>query len=345
MNKNIKNNHPTVKFLFIRFSSIGDIILTTPLVRCLKNQMTNTEIHYLTKKQFSEILTTNPYIDKVHILEKDLSIIINKLQDEGFDYIIDLHKNIRSCRVKNKLKTLSFVFNKLNFKKWVLVNFKINKLPKTHIVDRYFETLKAFDIKNDGEGLDYFISNKVDISILPESFHDGYVAFAIGAKHNTKKLPNDKIISIINKIKHPVLLLGGKEDEENSEIIKQQTKANVYNACGKYSLNQSASLISQSKIVITHDTGLMHVSAAFNKKTISIWGNTIPAFGMYPYFQKNNEKNNKSYIIQVNNLNCRPCSKIGFNKCPKKHFKCMKNINEEEIITIINDNYYNKFMF
>ncbi len=319
-----------VKFLIIRFSSIGDIVLTTPVIRCLKQQVEDVEVHYLTKKLFAPVLSSNPYIDKIHLLEDDMSALISLLKKEKFDYLIDLHKNLRTSLVKNRLNALTFSFNKLNLQKWLLVNFKVDRLPDTHIVDRYLKTVSLFDVKNDNKGLDYFIppEDEMDMSSLPRAFSHGYVAFVIGGKHATKQLPDEKIISVCNKLELPVILMGGKEDNDKAENILKQVKGNVLNVCGKYSINQSASLVKQSKVVITHDTGLMHIAAAFKKKIISVWGNTVPAFGMYPYLT------DKSEIIQVNGLKCRPCSKIGFDKCPKDHFNCMMKIDEDKIVEL-----------
>lgn len=327
-----------MKILVIRFSSIGDIVLTTPVIRCIKQQLKNTELHFITKKQFADILESNPYIDKVHTIEKDISEVGEKLKNENYDFVIDLHHNLRSARVKSILGKKSMSFHKLNFEKWLVVNFKINKLPNIHIVDRYFETVKTLGIKNDGRGLDYFIPEKedVDIKTLPTSFHNNYIGFVIGAKYSTKQLPNEKIISICKKINQPVILLGGKEDVEKGNRIvsslKSQATSLIFNACGKYNLNQSASLVKQAKKIITHDTGLMHIAAAFKKEIVSVWGNTIPEFGMYPYY---GESQISSLKAQVLNLSCRPCSKLGYSKCPKGHFKCMNEINEEEIIKFI----------
>ena len=188
-----------VKYLIIRFSSIGDIVLTTPVIRCLKQQVEDVEVHYLTKPAFASILLSNPYIDKVLTLKEDFLETISEIKEERYDYIIDLHNNLRTKRVKNRIGILSFKFNKLNVEKWLLVNFKINKLPNVHIVDRYLETVKIFDVKNDNKGLDYFIppADEVDIKNLPEFLQSGYVGFVIGAKHFTKKLPTKKIIEII----------------------------------------------------------------------------------------------------------------------------------------------------
>lgn len=320
-----------MKILILRFSSIGDIVLTSPVVRCLKQQLKNSEIHYLTKKSFVSVVENNPNIDKVFSFEKDISEVLPELKKENYDCVIDLHHNLRSMQVKRALGKPSKSFNKLNIEKWLLVNLKINRLPDKHIVERYFETVAHIGVKNDLKGLNFFIDVKdeIDISSLPKEFSTGYIALVIGAKHNTKKLPTEKIISICKKINRPVVLIGGKEDLETGENITSQIST-TFNACGKYNLQQSASLIKQAEKVITHDTGMMHIAAAFQKNIISIWGNTVPEFGMYPYMP-GNELN--SQIVEVKNLSCRPCSKIGFEKCPKGHFKCMNEIDETAFIT------------
>jgi len=319
------------KILIIRFSSIGDIVLTTPVVRCLKQQIDNAEIHYITKKQYAPILETNPYIDKIHVITNKVSEVLPQLSRENFDLIIDLHKNFRSCGIRINLRKKSYSFKKLNLKKWLVVRTGIDLLPDVHIVDRYFEAVRNIGATNDHQGLDYFIpqDDQLNIIDLPAPFNTGFVAFVIGGKHNTKILPVEKTISIINKIDKPLILLGGEEDKDRGERIVQSCTGEVLNLCGQYNINQSASIIQMADIVITHDTGLMHIAAAFKKKIVSVWGNTIPAFGMYPYLPESDQT--RSTIIEVEGLRCRPCSKLGFEKCPKGHFDCMNKINEKEI--------------
>lgn len=322
-----------MKILILRFSSIGDIILTTPIVRCLKIQLPNAEIHYLTKSAFSSLLTNNLYIDKVYSYDKNLNEIIHILRNEKFDYIIDLHNNIRTAIVKFRLLKPSFTFDKLNFKKWLIVNLKINLLPAIHVVDRYFKTVEELNVSNDNQGIDFFISEdeQVNINLLPVNFHHGFYTLVIGGKHITKQLPNKMLIDICKKTKIPIVLLGGKEDRERAENIRKSAENyNVFNACGIFSIQQSASIIEQSLKVITPDTGLMHIASAFKKEIISVWGNTIPEFGMYPYLPE--KEKYKSEILQVIGLKCRPCSKIGFKKCPKKHFNCMNKIDTNQLL-------------
>jgi ADP-heptose:LPS heptosyltransferase len=311
-----------VKFLIVRFSSIGDIVLTTPVVRCLKQQVEGAEVHFVTKKQFASVVANNPYIDKIHILDGKLDDLVKKLHEEEFHYIIDLHHNLRSYLLKKKLGVLSFSFNKINIQKWLMVHIKINRLPQKHIVDRYLETCYLFDVQNDNKGLDFFIDpkNEVSLQTLPVPFQNGFITLVIGAKHATKQMPTEKIALLCSNLNKPVILLGGPDEKDNADnIIKKAAKTDILNACGHYNLQQSASLVKQSNVVISHDTGLMHIAAAFKKKIISIWGNTIPEFGMYPYMP-----DDESSIFEIKGLGCRPCSKIGYQKCPKGHFKCMQ---------------------
>lgn len=324
------------KILLIRFSSIGDIVLTTPVIRALKQQL-NCELHVLTKKPYREIFRKNPYIDQLHSIEKDPTEVLGELKSENFDFVVDLQKNIRSIRLCNKLHRPSASFPKLNPKKWLYVRFKLNLLPDVHIVDRYFEAVKKLEVKNDGLGLDYFIPPEEEVipETLDKRLENGYIGFVIGGKHNTKILPPEKISSIIEKLSTPVVLLGGPEDKNSGELITSKTKTKlVVNTCGNYSLNQSASLVRKAKLIITNDTGLMHVAAAFKKPVISIWGNTIPKFGMYPYLPGNEHL---SFLSEVNDLKCRPCSKLGYNKCPKKHFRCMFDQDENAIVQKVKD--------
>jgi len=327
-----------MKVLIIRFSSIGDIVLTTPVIRALKTQLEDAEIHYATKVQYKSILEFNPYIDKLFLLEKSLSELITQLKQEKYDCIIDLHHNLRTQIIKTALRRRSYSFDKINFKKWLKVNLKIDQLPSLHIVDRYMRTVEPLGVKSDALGLDYFIPEKDEVPLewLPETHQKNFVAYAIGAQHNTKKLPLLKMIELCDRINKPIVLLGGKEDFETGErihdffertnsseyelgLLELNKKTVIYNACGKFNLNQSASLVKKSTHVFSHDTGLMHIAAAFKKEVFSIWGNTIPEFGMYPY-------RTRFTVLENKKIGCRPCSKIGYDKCPQGHFKCMNGI-------------------
>ncbi|MFD2721473.1 glycosyltransferase family 9 protein [Hymenobacter monticola] len=339
-----------MKILVLRFSSIGDIVLTTPVVRALAQQVPGAEVHFATKPAYRGLLEPNPYINKVHCLTGSLSELVQALKAERFDYIVDLHNNLRTRLIKLRLGVKSSSFDKLNWQKWLLVNFKVDKMPRMHIVQRYLAAAAPLGVRDDGRGLDYFIpaGQEVDVTTLSAPFQRGYVAVAIGAQHATKRLPVEKLIELCTKLAQPVVLLGGPEDESIGHVIEQafETQAAtaekadvipdspyyfpakplnpqvprtlIHNGCGRYSLHQSASLLRQALFVVSHDTGLMHIAAAFGKEIFSVWGNTVPAFGMYPY-------KTEFRVLEVPGLPCRPCSKIGFEKCPQGHFKCMRN--------------------
>lgn len=327
-----------MKFLIIRFSSIGDIVLTTPVIRCLKKQVVTAEVHFLTKKSFSGIALSNPFIDKVHSIEKEPEEIMQELIAEDFDYVIDLHNNLRTLKVKKALGKKTNSFRKLNIEKWLLTSFlKMDRLPDIHIVDRYLETVSEFGVTNDGAGLDYFIPEKdiVPQQDIPASHHAGYIGLVIGAAHNTKRYPAHKLEAFCKTILHPVIILGGKEDAAIGEQLAAIDPFKIYSACGKFNLNESADLVRRSKLVITNDTGLMHIASAFNKPIISLWGNTVPGFGMYPYYGQNflsHQSGSPFDILEVDGLSCRPCSKIGYDKCPRGHFKCMENNSVERLL-------------
>jgi len=308
------------KILIIRFSSIGDIVLTSPVIRCLRQSIPDAEIHYLTKTNFRSITENNPLLDKVHSFDQSIKEILPALKKEKFDFVVDLHNNLRSFRVRTALRRPSATFPKLNFKKWILVNFKKNLLPDIHIVDRYFKAVEPLGVVNDGQGLDFFISVKE--RVVPELTFgwpkENYIALVVGAAHFTKRIPLEKLREICRNTEGPIVALGGKEDAATGEKLAAEFPEKVYHACGKCSLNQSASVIKHARHVITGDTGLMHIAAAFQRPITVLWGNTVPEFGMYPYVQ-----NTKWQSLEVDGLDCRPCSKIGFSKCPKGHFKCM----------------------
>ncbi|MCK5699722.1 MAG: glycosyltransferase family 9 protein [Cyclobacteriaceae bacterium] len=326
------------KILIIRFSSIGDIAWTTPVVRCIKKQLDGVELHYCTKIQYKSMLEANPYIDKLHYLESNLSTLIHELKKEKFDFILDLHRNIRTSILKFRLGSPSKAYNKLRIKRLLYTNFQINFMPNCHVVDRYFDAASPLGIKNDDMGLDYFIPHKdeVELDWLPKTHQKGYVVYVIGATGWTKILPFNKMVELCDRINKPIILVGGKEDfeagdklenffnviPENQEmeegLKKLGKKTIIFNACGKFNLSQSASLVKQADVVFGHDTGLTHIAAAFKKSVFSIWGGTVPN-NFYPY-------GTKFYLIENTKLNCRPCSKSGRSSCPKGHFKCMNDL-------------------
>jgi heptosyltransferase-2 len=322
---------PKIKILVVRFSAMGDIIYTTPVVRCLKKQLPNAEIHYLTKKSFKFLVEHNPYVDKLHLLEDKLSDTIKQLKEENFNYIIDLHNSLRSTILKFRLQVKSSTYKKERIKKILALKFRVNLIKPNHLVDRYLKTVEFLGVKNDFLPIDYYLPKNTPSleEIHPKINKNSYVAFVIGATHFTKRLPNYKVVEICKGLNLPIVLLGGKDVVANSIEIENCLPNSIINLVGVVSLNDSVTIVKNAASVIGFDTGLTHIAEAFNKKLVTIWGSTVPELlGVQPYLVE------EHYEAGVE-LSCRPCSKFGLAKCPKGHFKCMNEINEQSITQFI----------
>ncbi|UEG52335.1 glycosyltransferase family 9 protein [Mucilaginibacter daejeonensis] len=317
-----------MKILVIRFSSMGDIIYTTPVVRCLKQQLPNAEVHFLTKPAFRYIYDNNPYVDKLLLLQPTLGQSIADIKAEGYDLIVDLHSNLRTSIIKLRTGIRSYTYDKQRLRKWLSLKFNLKLVPPVHLVDRYLKAVAPLGVVNDGQPINYYIKNQYQLTdLLPASHLQGYVAFVIGATHNTKRMPNHKIISICNQISKPIILLGGNDVKANGDEITNAVSARVYNACGVTTLDESVFLVSQADSLLGFDTGLTHIAEAFDIPIASIWGSTVPELlGVQPYMVK------RSLVAGVE-LPCRPCSKFGQEKCPLGHFKCMNDMPELPLIT------------
>jgi ADP-heptose:LPS heptosyltransferase len=312
-----------MRLLFIRFSSIGDIVFTTPAIRCAKQQIPGVEIHFLTKASMKAVTEANPYIDQFHYFDKDLQATINHLKTCKFDYIIDLHKNYRTYQIQKALGIPSLSYKKLSLQKFLLTKLHLNYMPDRHIVDRSIDALSSLGVVNDDKGLDYFIPQDtlLKANALPDAFAAGYIALVIGASYATKKLPVPALQNLCHKIPYPIVLIGGNEDQEEGAAVEAINPIKIFNACGKFNLHESAILVKQARTVISHDTGFLYIACAFHKKTVAIWGATSPALQVEPYYPTNT---NSYFNSIVTNLPCQPCSNYGTKHCPQGHFACMK---------------------
>lgn len=275
-----------------------------------------------------QVLENNPYICRIIGFNGNLTEISLRLRKENYDLIIDLHKNLRSIFLRIMLTKPSVSFKKLNFRKWLMVRFKIKCLPQKHLVERYFEALKKFGVNNDFQGCDFYLDEssieKAD-QILAEAKLTEFYTIVLSGTYYTKRLPNEKILQIIELLEFPVVLLGGRDECKIASEIIAETGKQVLNLCGKTDIKLSAAIIYRSKAILTGDTGMMHIATALDKKTITVWGNTIPEFGMFPYRGGEHPWALRQHIFEVKGLKCRPCSKLGKNACPRKHFRCMND--------------------
>ncbi len=320
------------RILVIRFSSIGDIVLTTPVIRALREQLEpRPEIHFLTKSIFARVLSANPNIDTIHTIERSTAEVSERLKALEFDYIVDLHSNIRSKMVKKRLKSLDFTFKKQNFEKWMLVRFGTHRDKITHVVDRYLECLRPFGIVDDGKGLDFHIDPLAAAEVDQEAgdLSSPFTAVALGATHVGKRMSVDLIKTVCRSLDHPVILLGGKSDHDSGDAIAEGL-SHVRNLAGRLSIHGSAEVIRRSAQLLTGDTGMMHIGAALGKKIVSVWGCTDPVLGMSPY-----RADGRSCTILPLGRKKRPCSKLGDHCKYGKDDLCIDAVDPAEVITAL----------
>ena len=288
------------------------------------------QIHYLIKSEYSTLLSSNPYIDKVFVFKNNLNHVISDLKLENYDLIIDLHNNIRSWWVKFNLRVSSRTFQKNNWKKYLLIYFNWNYIID-HVVDRYFEVLKDLNVVNDNNGLDYFLNKNTSIDF---NINQNFIAWSVGGSSTHKQLSKKQILEVTNQISHPIVLLGGVDEISlGNNLIKESSHQKIYNFCGNISLDQSAYLIKNSVLVLSNDTGLMHIAASFQKPIISFWGCTKPSLGFSPYMTSNKS------VQLIARPSSRPCSKHG-SHCRFKMKGCIKEINSMTVVAAI-ENYFN----
>jgi len=312
-----KNN----KILIIRLSSLGDILLTTPFIRAIKTQFLQIKIDMLIREEYADVIKLNPYIDKKFLFKKDdksNSVLIEQLRNDDYELVIDLQNNLRSNKVVSSLKTNSVKFNKRSFDKFLLVNFKINKLREApQIPVRYSNTIQSFNL--DKQGLDLFTDKSANVELIGKN---NLIGFCPGARHFTKRWPKEYFIELGNKLSQngcTIVLFGGKIDKEIcAELVDKIFGA--INLSNNDELLQTAADMKLCKAVVCNDSGLMHTASATGTKLIAIFGSTVKEFGFAPY-------NCSNLILENNSLTCRPCSHIGRSDCPKKHFDCMSSIN------------------
>ena len=317
------------KILIIRLSSIGDILLTTPLIRSIKREYPAIQIDFVLKEEFFELMQNNPHIINIHKYTKhsfEKQILINALIANKYELVIDLQNNLRSREIIKTLHCKILRFKKNNFKKFLLVHFKISKLKDAHqIPERYAETA---GVKLDAEGLDFFTSADPDQKLITD---EKYIGLCPGAKHFTKRWPTEYFIELGKKLEasgYKVVLFGGLSEAVITGEIANKLM-NAINLCCD-SILQAGANMKMCKAIYTNDSGSMHLATAVKVPVIAFFGSTVSEFGFFPYKAK-------SIQLEIENLSCRPCTHIGRKSCPKIHFKCMKEIKPEMAFYSLNN--------
>ena len=325
-----------MKFLVIRLSSIGDIVLATPAIRCLKSQYPGAIVHFLTKSAFKAVSEANPHIDKFHYFDGNLGKLVKELKKEQFDMIIDLHRNLRTFIIRSRLGKPTLSYRKLSIQKLLLTRFGIDRMPDRHISRRSIDAVARLGVVDDGQGLDYFLPDGVTIpeGLIPAGIHGRYIALCIGASFDTKKLPVGQLIRLCERLDGPVVIVGGPEDMPAGDAIAHALPGMVINACGKCSLHQSALLVRDARLVISHDTGMQYIACAFQKPVLAIWGATSPKLKVEPFYGSAHPALHLNFLVP--GLSCQPCSNYGTKKCPKGHFDCMNKMDLDAIAAAAN---------
>jgi ADP-heptose:LPS heptosyltransferase len=305
------------RVLIIRLSSLGDILLTTPVIRAIKKKHPSAKIDFVIRENFIDAVKFNPNIAKIYCYKKDdAPALRNELLLQNYDVVFDFQNNWRSRALTKGMKTEVHRFRKPTFKKILLVWTKINLLKNIKsIPERYADSV---GVNLDDKGLELFIPEEAKLSLV-----DGkkYIGLCPGAKHFTKRWPADNYIELgteITKLGYTIVLFGGKTERELCNWISSKVESSI-NLQGDDELFPLAANMKKCDLIITNDSGLMHVASAVKIPIVAIFGSTVTEFGFSPYGVKN-------LILENKTLSCRPCSHIGRADCPRKHFKCMIEI-------------------
>ncbi len=310
------------KILVIRLSSFGDIILSFPLLKKLREKFPESEIHFLTKDNYREAVELNPYVHKIIFYEGSLLNTRKKIKNENFDLIIDIHKNFRSIFISFLNAGSVKRYSKENFKKFLLVKFKLNLFKEIiPVYKKYILAARKYFSESDTE-----YSTTELIFDRKRIYEEEYIVISPSSRHFTKTYPVIKYIAYINSQANKKFIITGDSSETDMIICRliEANCSNVINLCGKLNINELANVLYFSEFVICNDSAILHLAEALGKKVTSIFGSTVKEFGFFPQLKH-------SKVLEISDLKCRPCTHIGRESCPEGHFRCM-----EEVQLIVN---------
>lgn len=308
------------RILIIRLSSLGDILLTTPLIRAIKRENPAIQIDFLLRIEYRDLLIKNPNINELLLFSRndfENLNLVKSLRNKNYELIIDLQNNLRSRGITSKLSGKKLRFDKKSFQKILLVKSKVNLLKNSPSIPvRYANVIDGLEL--DDQGLDLFTDNEPSSEIKKL---ENVIGLCPGARHFTKRWPIEYFIQLSRFLiqnNFNVALFGGKIDKEFCKQIKGVVPE-VINLQNDDNILQTAADMKLCKAIVCNDSGLMHAASAIGTKVLTIFGSSVKEFGFTPY-------NCNSLILENNSLSCRPCSHIGRESCPEEHFSCMKEI-------------------
>jgi lipopolysaccharide heptosyltransferase II len=338
------------KTLIIRLSSIGDIVLASPLIRGIRKRFPKAQVDFLVKTEYADLVRYNPHLR--YVIEFDslgglaeLRALKGKIRREEYDAIIDIQGNFRSSFLRSRLSSAVLKVDKRRVARFLLVNFKWNIYRSAPAVPvRYLETVRSLEIQDDGAGLELFVPEETSVRMwdrLSKAGIDGegyVVGLCPGAKHATKRWLREYFeqlaVTLVKEDNAKLLLFGGKEDREVCASIGrrmvQETgkRSDILDYGGTLSLLEIASALDACSTIVANDSGLLHLAAARKRRVVAIFGPTVREFGFYPF-------GTESKVVERQGLYCRPCTHIGAQVCPEGHFRCMKEITVEEVLSVV----------
>jgi ADP-heptose:LPS heptosyltransferase len=312
--------------LLIRLSSLGDIVLTTSLIATLRERYPSGKIELVISKEYESLIPSISGLTHVHVFDKSSGIsglqeLRRKLRTEQFDHVLDLHNVLRTKMLRRGLGKTVIVINKRTFLRWLLVKFKIDRLiNEPDVIGRYFETAASLGVKDSGAGPTFHI----------HAAHDSKrIAIAPGSRHWNKRWPAEYFATVAKRLienGYHIDIHGSEADRSIADgIVEALPMGTFNNYTGKLNLTEVASTVAEAGAIITNDSGLMHVAEAVGTKVIAIFGPTVKQFGFAP-------RNPNAVVLEVTGLYCRPCTAIGLDHCPEKHFRCMTEIKPEKVL-------------
>jgi len=338
------------KILVIRLSSIGDIVLASPLLRVLRKNYPAARIDFAVKSQYAELVRFSHHLSSVLELKnsdrRDLRRLRNEIRKERYDVVLDLHNNWRSkyLRMRSGARHVSVV-NKRVAARFLLIRFKWNLYRNAvPVAQRYFETASALGVEDDNKGLEIFIPDETLFSVssmmgkLRLDRYESVVGIAPAAKHNTKMWPADRFVAVaVERIRQhnaKVLILGGPDDVQRCDEITGAVNTaggteGAVNFCGKLTLLETAAALDSCDVVLCNDSGIMHLAAARQRNVVAVFGPTVREFGFFPY-------GTNSTVLEQAGLSCRPCTHLGSATCPEGHFRCMLDTTVENVSAAVN---------
>jgi heptosyltransferase-2 len=319
------------KYLLIRLGAIGDIVLATAAIEAISQAEPGSQIDLVCKARFAGLLTGHPKLANVYGFDetgrhkglRGLLLFIYKLSANKYNFIIDLQNNPRSRMITLCLNAGQKIhWPKDTWRRRMLVWGQGRGKTYKTVIQRYLSAVEKAGVKQPEAKPKLYPAADPSIK-LPQG---GFVAIAPGAHWPTKRWTGySELISKIKNKKYEIVVVGDKNDRAVAEEIIKTSGANATNLCGQLDLAQLTYVLSKAKLLLTNDTGAMHIAEATGTPVIAIFGPTVRQFGFAPW-------RSESKVIETE-LACRPCALHGSKKCPKGHFNCMKLITADQVLT------------